>query len=802
MKPNLTEAIDFLQRFYPDGAWILSSIPLKGDKIEAKTFYPGEEDHLKEWVREKQINKCNMYFQVNPSSGMDLEKKDRRFKKASRTDIAGLKVLHVDLDPRAGEDLVTEQELIRTLASNPPAGLPAPSISIWSGGGVQLLWLLDEMVESDGTIPAAEELKLYNLQIERVYGGYADHCHNIDRILRLPGTCNFPNEIKRKKGRIPSMSKVLEYHKKRVYPISEFTKAPKIQGSLGLDNSGAKVIVDVSNTKRVDLADYEESIKGWVRSMIVQGYDPNGSNDHLIAFGEDPHKYDSRSEALWMVVCQMVKANVKDEVIYSIITDPDYKISEHVLSQKGDIERYAIRQIKKAKEQAIEPLLCTLNEKHAVIGDVGGKCRIVSEVFDPAMNRSKMSLQSFADFSNRYCNQKVQVGEKKDGSPIMMPAGKWWIDHELRRQYDTITFAPGREVEGAYNMWAGFTCEATKGECYLYLDHIKENVCGGNIEYYNYLLDWMARTVQQPGKTGEVAVVLRGRQGTGKGVFIKTFGSLFGRHFLQVSDAKHMTGAFNAHLRDCVVLFGDEAFYAGDKRHESTLKGLITEDTMSVEQKGVDVFSAGNFLHIMMASNSTWVVPADVNERRFFVLDVQATRIQDTEYFENIKKQMKNGGKEALLYYLLNRDISKFTVQQFPRTGALQEQKMESMSGELEWWYNCLDEGVLIDGVDGWAGGMVGKEILHSEYISYLEKIKYKKAPLNYLLFCKFIKTMCPDEFLHHKQFTNGGARTYCFQFPSQTDARKHFDERYGGPFPWAPLLSTKVMSPQQGEMV
>ena len=803
MKPNLTESVEFLQKFYPEGAWILSSISSKGDKIATITFYPDELDGLKEWVREQQITKCNIYFQVNPSSGMNLEKKDRRFKKASRQDIAGLKVLHVDLDPRAGEELAVEQDLIRTLAKNPPGGLPDPSVVIWSGGGTQLLWILKDLVESDGSLPAAEDLKLFNLQLERVYGSFADHCHNIDRILRLPGTVNFPNEQKRKKGRVPALARILEYHEDKTYSIASFTKATKIQGvSLGLDNSGVEVQIETGNVKRVDLEDYNETIVGWVRSMIVQGYDPNGANLHLVAFGQDPHKYSSRSEALWMVVCQLVKAKVDDSVIYSIITDSDYKISEHILSQKGDIEAYAKKQIKKAKEQDIEPLLCELNEKHAVIGDMGGKCRIVSEVYDPVMKRSQISMQSFADFSNRYCNRKVKIGEKKDKTPIMMPAGKWWIDHQYRRQYDTITFAPGLEVEGAYNMWAGFMCEALPGECHLYLDHVKENICSGNLEYYNYMLNWMARTVQYPSKTGEVAIVLRGRQGTGKGVFIKGFGNLFGRHFLQVTDAKHIVGNFNAHLRDCVVLFGDEAFYAGDKRHESTLKGLITEDTLAVEKKGIDLFDANNFLHIMMASNSSWVIPADVNERRFFVLDVQATRIQDPVYFKAIKDELSNGGREALLHFLLTRDISKFDVRQFPKTSALQDQKIESMTGEMEWWYTILDEGVIIQGTDGWAGGMVGKEQLHNQYIEYMEKIRYKKAPLNYLMFCKFIKTMCPDNYNHHKQGAVNGVRSYFFQFPSQKDSRNHFDERYGGPYPWAELLSTKETPHTQGELL
>ena len=58
-------------------------------------------------------------------------------------------------------------------------------------------------------------------------------------------------------------------------------------------------------------------------------------------------------------------------------------------------------------------------------------------------------------------------------------------------------------------------------------------------------------------------------------------------------NAKHLVGHFNAHLQHCSVLFADEAFFAGDRSHESVLKGLITEETLLIEPKGVDFIRSG-----------------------------------------------------------------------------------------------------------------------------------------------------------------------------------------------------------------
>ena len=102
-------------------------------------------------------------------------------------------------------------------------------------------------------------------------------------------------------------------------------------------------------------------------------------------------------------------------------------------------------------------------------------------------------------------------------------------------------------------------------------------VCSGVIEHADYVLNWLARLYQQPSQPGEVALVPRGKKGCGKGIFGRWVAKAFGQHGMQIFNPAQLVGRFNEHLRDCVLLFGDEAFYAGDKRHEAVLKGLITE---------------------------------------------------------------------------------------------------------------------------------------------------------------------------------------------------------------------------------
>jgi hypothetical protein len=218
-------------------------------------------------------------------------------------------------------------------------------------------------------------------------------------------------------------------------------------------------------------------------------------------------------------------------------------------------------------------------------------------------------------------------------------------------------------------------------------------VCSGGQELYDYYLNWLARAVQSPATPGEVAIVLRGKKGVGKGVAVQWPGSLFGAHFLHVTNSDHVVGRFNKHLWGCVLCFADEAFYAGDKRHESVLKSMITERQIMVEPKGVDPFLAPNFIHLLIAGNDAWLVPASLDERRFLVLDVGDEHREDFEYFAAIEKQMLNGGREALLHLLLERDISDFQVRRVPETDALNDQKALTLRGPARIVFNMLASG-------------------------------------------------------------------------------------------------------------
>ena len=278
-------------------------------------------------------------------------------------------------------------------------------------------------------------------------------------------------------------------------------------------------------------------------------------------------------------------------------------------------------------------------------------------------------------------------------------------------------------------------------------------------------------------------IVLRGKQGTGKGCFASQFGKIFGNHFLQINNQRQLTGRFNNHLKNALLVFVDEGIWAGDKTAEGVLKGMITEDHIMVEPKGKDPFSVKNHIRLIVASNDSWVVPAGKEERRFFVLDISEKQMQNREYFKPIFEQMENGGIEAMLYDLLKYDISKVDLRSFPRTIALLDQIISSMSPVEKFWFDGLKDGTLGRHSDKWKLNIESKD-LHSDYQEYAGKIggRYK---LTNIQFGRKIKELCPN--VDRKKMTreNTKVRVYHYCFPSLMECRKIFESKINIPINW-----------------
>jgi hypothetical protein len=347
--------------------------------------------------------------------------------------------------------------------------------------------------------------------------------------------------------------------------------------------------------------------------------------------------------------------------------------------------------------------LVELNLKYCAVLE-GGKFRIFYKAKMPgdSFNREVWCRASAIDFEKLYSN--VRITRDKEAAGLSKNAadtielGKAWTTFSGRRQAEGIGFWPLKDYEGYINMWEGFAVEPSgKGSWSRLQEMMHDVLSDGNDRIFDYIMNWCAYLIQQPAKPAESCLVFRGGMGVGKGTLGNTLAKLIGRHAMAIQSPELITGRFNSHLQDTVFLFADEAVRPYDKVAESRLKALITEPFLTYEGKGRDVVSADNHLHIMMASNEQWVIPAGMDDRRFMVSDANTKWQRKTDKWIALRKELsEGGGYQRMMFDLRTRPLPQgWHPRQIPSTKALIDQKIRNMKPLWQFFFNACVEGIL-----------------------------------------------------------------------------------------------------------
>ena len=389
----------------------------------------------------------------------------------------------------------------------------------------------------------------------------------------------------------------------------------------------------------------------------------DGNIARIVADGDLERFGGDRSRALFALIAESIRQGTEAEDIRHLVLSlpSDHPIAQHVADQGGDPRAYVCRQIERAKEKIgkeadkADARVEGINREYALVL-AGDKSAIMR------FEGSDFRLLKTSAFREWFKNKpSVRVGDRS------IPIADYWLSHPNRREYAGIEFAPAGERPGYYNLWRGFALEAREGDCSLLLNHLWVNVAQGDGRLFDWIVGWFAHMFQNPTSKSGTSLVLRGGMGVGKTIVGKIFGSLLGPHYASVSDPQFVTGQFNAHMKQVLLLHADEAFWAGDKRAEGRLKDLVTGDEHFIEFKGIDPIKMKNYVRLFVTGNPDWQVPAGFGERRFAVVDVGEAHKEDRGYFEALAKQLEQGGREALLWHLLHFDLSRVRRARHPQ---------------------------------------------------------------------------------------------------------------------------------------
>ena len=228
----MSAAINFLKAWIPGGPYTLGSIA------------PDAPDH--EWFTTRDLAKASAFIDAQSALGRNLylqpniARGDLRGARSAESDVVRVLAVHAEIDPPKRIDSASALEAWQVVLTGElldpewwaGKNLPEPSVVTFTGTGFAVLWRLEDAVNLWSGTPlaqsrtAVEAVKRRNRKMVELIG--ADPASvDLGRLLRLPGTLNYPSKSKRTRyGRsAPVLAEVLELDLDRTCTLEDLPEA-------------------------------------------------------------------------------------------------------------------------------------------------------------------------------------------------------------------------------------------------------------------------------------------------------------------------------------------------------------------------------------------------------------------------------------------------------------------------------------------------------------------------------------------------------------------------------------------------
>jgi hypothetical protein len=658
LQQNPIEVRKFFQKTIPDQTHLTAIDPDKGRPTIGRDFRMDTEAACR-WALERNADGYNVYFTVNLA-------RDGVNSKPSKADIEGIRFGHVDIDPPKGVPSFTPEQ---REAAYERLKAASPSIIIWSGNGWQGLFRLDDGV----TIDEVEQIN--RVLLKGLDGDKGTH--DASRLLRVPGLINWPNEDKRRIGRVPALSRIV---------IEDLGTVSDVQ--MLLDRYPAPPPLDKTKAQPRDAVALRDV-------HLITADDLGLAPDHYLRSLIDAPKGKDRSADTLHFACEALRQGLASEQVMGVLLNGDNAISAHCLSQ-ADPARAARRAIEEAQGEDDVARRQAQRERTRRIGegsDVVPKSEIYSvpdmvERFVFIKDGSQVSdrwrpqsVLSLGDFRNATSGSKHMI-VKPDGGLKQVQASEVWLGHADRLEADALTFRAGAgpmtELPdgpgAALNLWAPPVREDAppnwENLASIFVGHV--GWLWG--EHADAFLDWLAHIEQQPGKLPHFGYLHISRiHGKGRNWISSVLARLWRGNVAASLDLMAvLDGGFNGRLSRCLLAVVDEINEGGNQsyRHAQTLRQIVTAEHREINPKYGRMRVEWNATRWLLFSNHTGAIPLGDDDRRFYVVDHDGPP-RDAAYYKHLYDVLDEPDLIAsVAEFLKRRDISRFNPGERPPTTA------------------------------------------------------------------------------------------------------------------------------------
>ncbi|MEP0144510.1 MAG: bifunctional DNA primase/polymerase [Parasphingorhabdus sp.] len=265
------------------------------------------------------------------------------------------------------------------------------------------------------------------------------------------------------------------------------------------------------------------------------------------------------------------------------------------------------------------------------------------------------------------------------------------------RKLESLVYLPGEaefpdgESGDRYNIWRSSGVEAKEGDVTPFLDHL-EYLFVDEAER-EYVLDYLAMLIQNPGQKINYALLVKGSQGTGKSWIGRLMTCIIGLPNVTLPSNDEVRSNWTGWTEGANLGVIEELMAVGRLDMTNRLKPIITELYLRIENKGFSHYSIPNKLNLMAFTNHEDAVPMERGDRRWLVVFSGATP-RDEAYYDRLFAFLDEGGPAAVKDWLLKRDPTLKPKGMAPKTKGKDKMRRLSLGEAEQYLSERLEEGL------------------------------------------------------------------------------------------------------------
>lgn len=237
---------------------------------------------------------------------------------------------------------------------------------------------------------------------------------------------------------------------------------------------------------------------------------------------------------------------------------------------------------------------------------------------------------------------------------------KVWKNSENKKiiNVEDIVFKPQGCKDNEINLFDGLDIAPKQGDC-LKIYELLFHLCEEKAELTDWVIKWLAYPLQHIGAKMRTSLIVHGGQGSGKNLFFQDIMcSIYGGYSSYLTQDKLEEKYTDWASAKLFILCDEVIANRQQAKMKNLLKSYVTQDVINVRRMYEPGREEENHCNFVFLSNESLPILIDTDDRRYVV--TRQEKKKEESFYNDVAKEIRNGGVEAFYDLLLNYDLGDF----------------------------------------------------------------------------------------------------------------------------------------------